>query len=141
MRRIAKSKVDANQSVIVEAFRKCSWVVCDLSAVGNGIHDILIGRPGINVLVEIKDGDKKPSARKLTDAQITFHDEWTGPKDICTSIDEANRISTFWWERSTGFHRMNARDRADEDSVPRGTTRIKSAEEVTCILSEITKEN
>ena len=121
MRRIAKTKTDANQPQIIEVFRKCGWSVCDLSAVGNGVQDILIGRPGINVLIEIKDGAKSPSRRKLTDMQIEFHDAWTGPQDICTSVDEAHRIGVFWGDRSLGFHRMNIRDRTDEAIVPRGT--------------------
>jgi hypothetical protein len=115
MRRGART--DANQCVIVETFRRCGWSVCDLSGVGDGVKDLLIGRPGINVLVEIKDGEKSASRRKLTPMQIIFHAEWIGPQDICTSIEEANRISTFWGERATAYHRMNTRDRRHEQPV------------------------
>jgi len=41
------------------------------------------------VLMEIKDGSKPASARKLTKAQEKFHAEWNGPIYIVTSIDEA----------------------------------------------------
>lgn len=119
MRRAAK--IDVNQPAIVETFAKAGWSVLSLAGVGKGVHDLLIGRPGINVLVEIKNGDNPPSGRSLTEDQVEFHAEWLGPQDICTSIEEANRIATFWWERSVGFHKMNTRDRTDEASVSRGT--------------------
>lgn len=130
MRRIAKTKVDANQPQIIEVFCKCGWSVLDLSSVGAGVHDILIGRGGINVLVEIKDGAKSASYRKLTPAQVEFHDAWTGPQDICTSIEEAQRISNFWMDRSDRIGWLRARDRKDEQDVPRGTKRTISQNEL-----------
>ena len=87
MRRAAK--VDDNQKEIVEALRKCGASVQLLHAVGQGCPDILIGYKGANYLAEIKDNKKTPSQRKLTPAQIKWHDEWRGQKIILKSVDEA----------------------------------------------------
>jgi hypothetical protein len=71
--------------------------VHELHAAGDGIGDLLVGVTGlslvapgrINILLECKDGDKKPSARKLTPAQVKFRREWKGQYDIVESLDEA----------------------------------------------------
>ena len=40
--------------------------------------------------MEVKDGNKVPSARKLTDAEEKFFMEWTGgPLVIVNSVEEA----------------------------------------------------
>lgn len=87
MRRAAK--VDENQSAIVEALRLVGCTVQPLHAVGKGCPDLLAGRNGINVLLEIKDGSKPPSARKLTRDQVLWHDAWRGQVAVVTSVKEA----------------------------------------------------
>jgi hypothetical protein len=37
------------------------------------------------MLFEVKDGDKPPSARKLTTAEQKFFDEWTG--GVCIVVE------------------------------------------------------
>jgi hypothetical protein len=49
-----------------------------LAAVGQGVPDLLVGYQGKNILVEVKDGNKTPSRRKLTDDQVKWHDNWNG---------------------------------------------------------------
>jgi hypothetical protein len=45
---------------------------------------------GRTLLLEIKDGTKPPSARRLTDAEQRFHDEWPGDNlHIVNSVQEA----------------------------------------------------
>jgi len=83
------SAVDANQQSIVAALRGAGCSVCLLHAVGMGCPDLLVAYHGRLVLMEVKDGSKPPSARKLTKAQEKFHAEWNGPIYIVTSIDEA----------------------------------------------------
>ena len=56
MRRAAK--VDDNHREIVRALRDCGATVQDLSPVGAGCPDILVGWQGRNHLIEIKDGAK-----------------------------------------------------------------------------------
>lgn len=64
MRRAAR--VDANQAAIAEALRSCGATVQLIHTVGKGCPDLLVGFGGINLLLEVKDGSKPPSKRKLT---------------------------------------------------------------------------
>jgi hypothetical protein len=59
-----------------------------LSNVGKGCPDILVGWKGLNLLFELKDGSKPPSARRLTPQEQSFFDEWHGQVAIINSIDE-----------------------------------------------------
>lgn len=47
-----------------------------LANVGRGVPDLLVGFRGLNFLVEVKDGSKPPSARKLTDDEKLWQDYW-----------------------------------------------------------------
>lgn len=87
MRRAAK--VDANQSDIVKALRAVGATVQVLSDVGKGCPDLLVGRAGKNYLLEIKDGDKFKSKRKLTPDQIEWHQEWCGQVAVVECVDDA----------------------------------------------------
>jgi len=49
----------------------------------------------MNILIEIKDGKKPPSDRKLTVPQIKWHDEWLGQVNIIKSIDEAMALVNY----------------------------------------------
>lgn len=83
------SKADANQSEIVDALRRAGASVQPLHAVGSGCPDILVGFRGVNLMVEIKDGNKPPSARRLTPDQVVWHDAWRGQVIVVKSVDEA----------------------------------------------------
>ena len=74
MRRAAKR--DANHAEIVKALRDIGVEVLDLGAVGNGCPDLLVLCQGRLTLLEVKDGNKPPSARTLTDDQKVFHRRW-----------------------------------------------------------------
>ena len=76
MRRAAK--VDANQAEIVSVLRDAGCMVRSLASAGDGIPDLLVGYDGKLHLLEVKDGDKPPSAQSLTEAQIDFFLEWQG---------------------------------------------------------------
>ena len=54
MRRAAR--VDDNHAKIVASLRLVGCTVLDLSAVGQGCPDIMVGLAGVNYLIEIKDG-------------------------------------------------------------------------------------
>lgn len=56
--------------------------------------DLLVGYRGKNILIELKDGAKPPSARKLTDKQLIFRAEWRGQYDVAHSIDDVLHILT-----------------------------------------------
>ena len=87
MRRAAR--IDANQTQIVSALRSVGASVELLSAVGKGCPDLLVGYRGMNLLMEVKDGKKPPSERKLTSDQIVWHREWKGVVTVVNSVDEA----------------------------------------------------
>lgn len=90
MRRAAK--VDDNQAAIVAALRAAGCGVLDLSAVGCGCPDLLVhspAHPWHSVLLEVKDGAKPPSARKLTPDQERFHSRWRGSIAVVTSVEAA----------------------------------------------------
>ena len=83
------NRIDANQNKIVDALRKAGAVVRIISQ-GDGIPDLLVGYKGYTILMEVKDGDKVPSARKLTEAEQKFFDDWRGGMlVIVNSVDEA----------------------------------------------------
>lgn len=82
MRRAAK--VDANQNEIVFALRSAGCSVTDLSAVGAGCPDLVVGRGGQNYLLEIK-GRKG----KLTEAQREWRACWNGQAATVRTVGEA----------------------------------------------------
>lgn len=87
MRRAAK--VDDNQAEIVAALRKIGASVQPLHAVGQGCPDLLVGWRGMTSLLEVKDGKKPPSARKLTEDQEKWHANWRGQVAVVETIEQA----------------------------------------------------
>jgi len=83
------AKVDDNQERIVAALRKAGCSVCILSGVGKGCPDIAVGRAGVTYMLEIKDGSKPPSKRKLTEAEQEWHNNWRGHAAIVRNEIEA----------------------------------------------------
>jgi len=63
-----------------------------LHTVGKGCPDLLCGVRGTNLLIEIKDGQKVPSARKLTPDEAAWHQSWRGQVAIVESVDDALRL-------------------------------------------------
>ena len=91
MTRRYAAKVDANQERIVKALRDMGATVHPLHAVGGGCPDLLCGFRGRNILIEVKDGRKPPSARKLTADQVEWHGGWKG--QVAVVEDEAAAIA------------------------------------------------
>lgn len=96
MRRAAK--VDANQAEIVGALRDIGYSVAITSQLGGGFPDLVIGgidrRTGLitNWLAEVKDGDKEPARRRLTEDEAAWHAAWGGQVDILETVDDALRM-------------------------------------------------
>jgi hypothetical protein len=82
-------KVDVNQIEIVATLRKIGATVQSLATVGNGCPDLLVGFQGKNYLMEVKDGDKVPSAQKPTKDQLKWHKDWFGTVHIVRSVKDA----------------------------------------------------
>ena len=74
MRRSARR--DANERRVIDALRACGAYVKQIN--DEGAFDLLVCYRGYTILLEVKDGDKPPSARGLTPAEQKFHDEWPG---------------------------------------------------------------
>lgn len=88
MRRAAQ--VDRNQAEIVAALRAVGCSVVPMHAVGEGCPDLAVGRAGVSYWIEVKDGARPPSERRLTPAQVRWHAEWRGkPPVVVTSVAEA----------------------------------------------------
>ena len=88
---IRAARVDANQPEIVKALRKAGAVVIITSQLKN-FADILVAHDGQLYIVEIKDGNKPPSQRKLTPGEEACKIKLNGVKvdyHIITNIDEA----------------------------------------------------
>jgi hypothetical protein len=109
------AKTDANQAEIVAALRAHGCETLSLAPMGNGCPDLLVWTPhglyasdigmaparlaearacsarysGEHLLMEIKDGAKPPSARKLTPKQRAFHEWWPGEIHIVETVDQA----------------------------------------------------
>lgn len=92
------ARTDANHSDIRDRLREIPGLsVADTSALGNGFPDLVVGRmcPNgrpTNYLLEVKDGDKPPSAQKLTSDQETFHRDWKGQVAVVACLDDALRV-------------------------------------------------
>lgn len=90
-----RAKKDDNHNQIANAFRRLGWSWKDTHQLGDGFPDGVAGiggHYGINILVEIKDGAKTKSRRKLTTDEIEFHTIWTGPLRIIESIEDVVRL-------------------------------------------------
>jgi hypothetical protein len=90
-------KVDANQPEIVKAFRQLGCEVAITSRLGQGFPDLIVGKPKLRkmLMVEIKDGAKPPSARKLTEDEQKFRDAWAGSYAVVESIPDVVRVVNY----------------------------------------------
>ena len=72
------ARVDQNHDQVVTALRAAGATVQSLAGVGKGVPDLLVGYQGQTLLMEVKDGNKSPSARLLTEDQLRWHGSWKG---------------------------------------------------------------
>lgn len=89
MRRAAKR--DANEREIIEALESLGGVTVQ-QLDGAGVPDLLVGCDGVNLLLEVKDGDKPPSARKLTRDQVAWHSGWRGQVHTVCNVEQALEV-------------------------------------------------
>lgn len=91
-----RARVDANQAEVVKALRKVGASVQVLSMVGHGCPDLLVGYRGKNYLLELKDGDKAPSARKETPDEHEWIGTWRGTVSVVDNTDGALEAIGAW---------------------------------------------
>jgi Holliday junction resolvase len=87
-----RPRTDSNQTAIVQALRDCGCQVLSLAPMGAGVPDILIGTPKGLILVEIKDGSKPPSQRRLTRDEARFHLQWSEHVEVVESVGDALKL-------------------------------------------------
>jgi hypothetical protein len=81
---------DANHGEVSDDLRAAGWSVLDLAKHGVSV-DLVVGKPFFAALVEIKDGSKPASARKLTLAELELKANWEGPYIVALSGEDALR--------------------------------------------------
>ncbi len=80
---------DDNRDEIIAALEQIGSDVIKLDSIGRGCPDLLCGRRGVNLLLEVKDGSKPLSQRRLTPAELKFYQTWRGHKAVVNNIQEA----------------------------------------------------
>jgi len=85
------ARTDDNQTSIVETFRGLGWYVLIVSQLKN-CCDIIVSRKGRTVAVEIKDGSKPPSARKLSEGEAKFKEDWQGEYALVESVEDVIEV-------------------------------------------------
>lgn len=92
--------VDDNQAEISAFFVALGCKVHNCGQLGDGFPDLIVHIPGgafgHNVLVEVKDGSKPPSDRRLTPAQVKFHAGWPGRVHIVESTFQVLDLVSFY---------------------------------------------
>ena len=84
------ARIDANHEQVVSALRAAGASVQSLAGVGKGVPDLLVGFQGKTLLMEVKDGRKTPSERRLTEDQLKWHGAWRGgPLAVVDGVDAA----------------------------------------------------
>lgn len=86
-----KERVDNNHGEIVNGLRAIGATVRSTAGVADGFPDLTVGWRGVNYLLEVKDGAKPPSKRKLTPDEQKFHATWRGQVCVVESLDDALR--------------------------------------------------
>ena len=87
MRRAAKK--DLTHNAIADGLRKAGWSVMDLSRLGGGVPDMVIGKPGMACVIEAK--SEPGGVELLTEDERRVYCRWTGPYIIASSAEDALR--------------------------------------------------
>lgn len=85
-------RVDDNQKDIVRQLRQLGVSVRHLHMVGDGLPDIIVGHRKQNFLIEIKDGKKINSKKKLTEDEQEFFNTWKGQVNKCETLEEILKV-------------------------------------------------
>jgi hypothetical protein len=100
--------VDANQSEVVAMFRALGCSVHSTASVGAGFPDLAVGLGGRTYLVEVKDGRKVPSARRLTPLEAKFAEAWRGGWHLVECREDVVALVHRW--RNVGVQDFDASD-------------------------------
>ncbi len=88
------NRTDANHAAIRARFRELCPVVIDCSQIGMGFADLLVvTQDNELILVEVKDGAKRPSARRLTEMQKKVASQLCGHFKVVKSMVSAEAVA------------------------------------------------
>ena len=91
-----KARTDSNHAEIVTALRAVGCFVQSLASIGKGAPDLLVIHRGAVHVLEVKDGAKPASGRKLTKDEAKWHagafayGRYAVP--VVTSIEDALKV-------------------------------------------------
>ena len=83
-----RARRDRNHTEIRKAFRRLGWTVWDTAACGHGAPDLVCGKAGRNILVEIK----SPGG-VLTQDEADFSMAWRGEYCTVSCLEDVVRLS------------------------------------------------
>lgn len=83
---------DATQDPIVAALVAVGATVQDLSRIGGGVPDLLVGYHGANYLIEVKSPTGVKHQTGLRATQVDWHSKWTGQVSVANSPEQALEI-------------------------------------------------
>lgn len=89
-----RSRVDKNQKEIVAAFRKLGWYVLHTHPLKHAC-DLMVLKQGEVIAIEVKDGSKPPSKRKLSGGELEFKMTWMaagGTWKLVESVDDVIKL-------------------------------------------------
>lgn len=89
---------DGNHGAIKDVFEALDCSILDIASAPVGF-DLVVGYKTQAILVEVKNGELPPSARKLTPNEHSAHLNWRGPKAIVTSNHEAILVAKLLRQR------------------------------------------
>jgi hypothetical protein len=92
---VSAKRVDANQATIVAVLRQVGCSVLDLSPIGKGCPDLLVGRAGRLFLLEVKNPAGK---NKVNPLQAAWHEQWPAMVAVVHDYREALRAVGASWE-------------------------------------------
>lgn len=86
-------KADGNQAALRSMWRAIGGSWLTISPEHGGEPDALVGWRGRDALVEVKDGSKPPSERKLRPNQVEWHRTWQGrPVEVVLCFDDLKEL-------------------------------------------------
>jgi hypothetical protein len=87
------AKKDANHHEIVDAMQKAGAYVIDMSHVGKGFPDLIVGFQSKTILMEIKNPKTSYGKKGLNKNQLKWKEQWTGGAYcVVDSIEAALRM-------------------------------------------------
>lgn len=89
-----RGRIDTGQREIVAALRAAGCSVLSLASVGSNVPDLLVGRAGVNYLLEVKPADRAMWADNLAKRvrlrdQAEWRARWRGPSALVSTPAEA----------------------------------------------------